>query len=210
MTLRRRLPSPRRTPTLSPRATRWTCRRGENLVTVTVTAPEGDTQDYTVSVNQGVTDVAGWKAGADLDGLIAAGNNDPYGIWSGRDDHVGGGTSKKSGSTPTICPTGRETTAGTSGCTLPTMGRRGVWSDGMTIWVADVADSKVYAYRLSDGMRQPDRDINGLFNAGNTAAEGIWSDGTTMWVADYFDNKGLRLPSVRWDATARPGLRYEF
>ena len=58
---------------------------GRNLVTVTVTAEDGTTmEDYTVSVNRGVTDAKGWQAGADLDGMIAAGNNFPLGIWSDR------------------------------------------------------------------------------------------------------------------------------
>ena len=30
----------------------------------------------------------------------------------------------------------------------------GIWSDGVTMWVADYVDGKVYAYRLSDGERQ--------------------------------------------------------
>ena len=182
---------------------------GRNLVTVTVTAPEGDTQDHTVSVNQGVTDAAGWQAGADLDGLIAAGNNDPYGIWSdGATMWVGDRYDDKlyaynlSDGTP---DGGRDITLdGTND------GPSGVWSDGMTIWVADIADSKVYAYRLSDGMRQPDRDINGLFAAGNSTPEGIWSDRTTMWVADHFDEKvyayrlsdGMRQPDRDFETSS--------
>ena len=55
---------------------------GANSVTVTVTAEDGTTKDYTVSVNRGVTDAKGWQAGADLDGLIAAGNTNPVGVWS--------------------------------------------------------------------------------------------------------------------------------
>ena len=56
---------------------------GRNAVTVTVTAEDGvTTMDYTVSVNRGVTALTGWKAVDDLDGLIAAGNDAPQGIWS--------------------------------------------------------------------------------------------------------------------------------
>ena len=37
---------------------------GANLVMVRVTAEDGTTKDYTVSVNRGVTDAGGWQAGA--------------------------------------------------------------------------------------------------------------------------------------------------
>ena len=55
---------------------------GRNLVTVTVTAEDGVTRNYTVSINRGVADATGWQAGADLDGLRAVGNDHPYGLWS--------------------------------------------------------------------------------------------------------------------------------
>ena len=45
---------------------------GRNEVTVTVTAEDGNNpQDYTVSINRGVTADFGWKASDDLDGFIA-------------------------------------------------------------------------------------------------------------------------------------------
>ncbi|MXW60571.1 MAG: hypothetical protein F4003_02155 [Acidimicrobiaceae bacterium] len=61
----------------------------------------------------------------------------------------------------------------------------GVWSDGETMWVADWVDDTVYAYDLSSGSRNPDREF-GLSSA-NDSPFGIWSDGTTMWVADDND-----------------------
>ena len=115
---------------------------GRNLVKVTVTAEDGvTTLLYTVSVNGGSLAPLGWQAGADLDGLRAAGNNNPYGIWS----------------------------------------------DGTTMWVADNGDSKIYAYRLSNGQRDTGKEFD--LTAGNDHARGIWSDGTTMWVADGDDEK---------------------
>ena len=54
----------------------------------------------------------------------------------------------------------------------------GIWSDGRTAWVADSEDASLYAYRLSDGSRQPDRDIGT-----DPAPMGLWSDGETLWVA---------------------------
>ena len=61
----------------------------------------------------------------------------------------------------------------------------GIWSDGETVWVADVDDATLYAYRLLDGARLPERDI-----ATEPEPMGLWSDGETLWVA-VFDG-GLR------------------
>ena len=56
---------------------------GKNTVTVTVTAEDtSTTKAYTVNINRGVTDDYGWNAEHDLDGLRAAGNARPYGIWA--------------------------------------------------------------------------------------------------------------------------------
>ncbi len=65
----------------------------------------------------------------------------------------------------------------------------GLWSDGVTMWVADLADKKLYAYRMSDKSRDASRDFDALSAAGNDAPKGIWSDGVTMWVADIEDDK---------------------
>ena len=56
---------------------------GRNTVTITVTAEDNiNTQDYTVSVNRSVAGDYGWRAEDDLDGLEAAGNKTPIGIWT--------------------------------------------------------------------------------------------------------------------------------
>ncbi len=54
----------------------------------------------------------------------------------------------------------------------------GIWSDGETAWVADLDDARLYAYRRSDGERQPGKDI-----ATEPAPMGLWADGETLWVA---------------------------
>ena len=54
----------------------------------------------------------------------------------------------------------------------------GIWSDGETAWVADLDDARLYAYRRSDGQRQPARDI-----ATDPGPMGLWSDRETLWVA---------------------------
>ena len=66
---------------------------------------------------------------------------------------------------------------------------RGLWSDGITMWVADASDARIYAYKTADKTRDPAKDFNTLIAAGNTSPMGIWSDGTTMWAADWQDDK---------------------
>ena len=69
------------------------------------------------------------------------------------------------------------------------IGPVGIWSDGVTMWVADITDDKIYAYNLATKARDSSQDFNTLSAASNTAPQGIWSDGTTMWVADNGDDK---------------------
>ena len=59
----------------------------------------------------------------------------------------------------------------------------GIWSDGTTMWVADGADRKLYAYNLPAKARGSGKDFTTL-DARNILPAGIWSDGTTMWVAE--------------------------
>ena len=54
----------------------------------------------------------------------------------------------------------------------------GIWSDGETVWVADLADARLYAYSREDGARQPEKDI-----VTEPSPMGLWSDGETLWVA---------------------------
>ena len=76
---------------------------------------------------------------------------------------------------------GPGTQASVQGFSLaPDNGRpSGIWSDGATAWVADVEDGKLFAYRLSDGERAPERDV-----AVGGSPMGLWSDGATLWVAE--------------------------
>ncbi|MXY79956.1 MAG: hypothetical protein F4Y94_09795, partial [Chloroflexi bacterium] len=70
-----------------------------------------------------------------------------------------------------------------------TKGAKGVWSDGVTLWVSDNQHDKLFAYRLSDRRRDPTKDFNGLAAAGNNDPRGIWSTGGIMWVVDAQDGK---------------------
>ena len=58
----------------------------------------------------------------------------------------------------------------------------GPWSDGVTMWVADSVDDKLFAYQMPDGTPDPSKDLT--LAAGNTEPRGIWSDGVTLWVAN--------------------------
>ena len=60
---------------------------------------------------------------------------------------------------------------------------RGAWSDGNTVWIADGADYKLYAYNTADATHNPGKDMD--LHARNDRPWGIWSDGTTVWVADH-------------------------
>ena len=73
----------------------------------------------------------------------------------------------------------------TAGNTSP----QGLWSNGATMWVADGADGKLYAYKTADKTRDPLKDFNTLDAAGNDLPTGLWSNGTTMWVTDWQDKK---------------------
>ena len=89
----------------------------------------------------------------------------------------------------------------------------GIWSNGATMWVADWYDRKIYAYDLGTGSRDPDRDIDGLVDAGNDAPGTVWSDGATMWVVDSQDPKiyayslssGQRVPSEDFNGLLASG-----
>ena len=77
----------------------------------------------------------------------------------------------------------------------------GLWSDGVTLWVADSGDDKLFAYTLASKARIPAKDFT--LAAGNTVPRGIWSDGITLWVADDGDDNiyaynlasGARIPA---------------
>ena len=64
-----------------------------------------------------------------------------------------------------------------------------MWSDGVTVWVVDDTDDKLYAYELATGARRRGLEFDTLIGAGNRSAKGLWSDGSTMWVADDVDDR---------------------
>ena len=61
----------------------------------------------------------------------------------------------------------------------------GMWSDGVTLWLAhndDGADDAIYAYDLESGERVEEREFE--LDDTNRAPRGVASDGVTMWIAD--------------------------
>ena len=70
---------------------------------------------------------------------------------------------------------------------------RGIWSDGVTIWVSDDGAKRLFAYEFEDETLQRNEDLEftfrSLLKAGNGNPRGIWSDGDIMYVVDEQDDK---------------------
>ena len=92
-----------------------------------------------------------------------------------------------------------------SGNAVPT----GLWSDGTTLWVADLSAGKAFAYRPPDGSRAADREFAMAVDDYGTplGAWGLWSDGATVLAADYYEDavRGYRLS----DGSRLPDLGLE-
>ena len=164
---------------------------GRNSITVTVTAEDGNTTEvYTVSVNRGVNTTYGWRAVADFDTLIAAGNDAPYGLWS--DSTTMWVADNGDDKIYAYSMTTKARNSAKDFDTLTAAGNDdpiGIWSNGTTLWVADSGDGKLYAYNLSTKTRDSGKDFDTPDSAGNDHPTGLWSNGTTMWVADRADDK---------------------
>ena len=177
---------------------------GQNAVTITVTAADDSTETYTVNVNQGVTDAFGWNAEHDLDGLVAAGNISPTGLWSDNTTVWIADYDHDKLFAYNLEDGSRESTKDFN--TLKAAGNdrpRGGWSDGETIWIADWFDKKIYAYRRSDMTRDISKEFTTLVAAGNSSPAAIWSNGTTMWVTDDTDKQiyAYKMSDKTHDAT---------
>ena len=63
---------------------------------------------------------------------------------------------------------------------------RGIWSDGVTIWISDDGAKRVFAYRIEDGElkrleESEEFGFRSLLKAGNGDGRGIWSDLTVLY-----------------------------
>ena len=135
------------------------------------------------------------KPSEDFDGLDAAAYIWPYGIWSdGVTMWVANSWDLK------IYAYDLATKAQVPGKDFDTLqvpghnsyryiAPQGIWSDGVTMWVPDDPDHKIYAYDMTTRQRVPSKEFETLQAAGNDDPEGIWSDGVTMWVVEYGGNK---------------------
>ena len=154
----------------------------------------------------------------DIDTLDDAGNDKPGGLWSdGTTMWVADGWNEMISIYAYDLATGAR--KGTDDFYAWILGDadnlspKGLWSDGTTMWVSDLADGKIYAYDLAAKSRQPSKDLNTLKNAGNSRPAGLWSDGTTMWVSDDEDDKlyaydlstGARLAHLDFDTLSGVG-----
>ena len=189
---------------------------GVNKITVTVTAEDAaTTRTYTVTVTRAEPEVEPLPPGVEWGDRLAdydiALSGSPTGVWSnGTDVWVVTDTGNIS-----VYSLADGTQHIDRGFALPGGAEyaAGLWSNGDTLWVSDVNSGSVRAYRLSDGVRQADRDLN---VGRNREPVGIWSDGTTMWVADYTDSRvyaydlatNARVASKEFDLDKNPGVAY--
>ena len=78
---------------------------------------------------------------------------------------------------------------------------RGIWSDGVTMWVVDSANQRLRALNLSTGEPDTDKDFHTVRNAETGSIWGIWSDGETMWVSDSAADKVYSYNMPALDST---------
>ena len=182
---------------------------GANSVIITVTAEDGNSSaNYFILIGRRVNDAFGWKAVADLDGLKAAGNHYPLGLW-GNDTTM---WVSDIGDVRVYAYNKDGTRDASKEIVLHSdnSSPADIWSNGAIMWVVDLHDDKLYAYRLSDGTRVGARDIT--LDVENDRLFGIWSDGETMWVGDWKDAKlyayqlsdGTRVVSRDFDPNGTP------
>ena len=84
----------------------------------------------------------------------------------------------------------------------------GIWSNGVTMWVAQDYDANLYAYQMSDQSRDSSKDIS--LDGSNDEPYGIWSNRVTMWVLDYYDAKlyAYRMSDQSRDSSKDIGLAF--
>ena len=165
--------------------------------TITVTAEDSSTKDYTITVGRGVTEdkVFGWKSTDDFNDLWSDGET----MWVAdpSDDKI---------YAYNVITKSRDLGKDFSLSSGNRMAR-GLWSDGETMWVSDNSALKIYAYNMETKGRDGGKDIN-LVSA-NTETYGLWSDGRTMWVAN---RPSLPLKLFSYDMETRqptdPSLDY--
>ena len=78
---------------------------------------------------------------------------------------------------------------------------RGIWSDGVTMWVVDSAHDRVRALNVLTGEPDTGKDIQTPSNGQTGSTRGIWSDGQFMWVSDSVAGKVYSYNMPALDST---------
>ena len=168
---------------------------GSNEITITVTAQDGTTtKEYTITADRGSDAPFGWKVTDDFNDLGLDSGVTPRGIWSSgatmwvacatANDNIGANLCSYSMATKKRGVDGFHT-LGTWANNSP----MGIVSDGTTMYVADVHDDKIYAYKMTSYARDASKEINLLSAAGNTTPVGITIRIGGIYVADSSDDK---------------------
>ena len=130
----------------------------------------------------------------DFNGLAAATNGSPLGIWSdGTTMWVSDPIDDKLYAyrmNPGQADHGNRDATKDSGLTSGNTQAFGIWSDGATMWTVDGTARKLFAYRMhSSGTGPVDREAGKEFSlhSNNSNPYAIWSDGVTIWVSDWAD-----------------------
>ena len=128
-------------------------------------------------------------ASKDFDTLSAAGNENPYDIWS---DNITMWVADYDDAK--LYAYNMATKARDAGKDITTAAlSAGIWSDGTTMWVAKQTPAQIHAYTLATGVRDAGKDFDTLKAAQNHGGEGIWANTDTMWVADLRGRQDLLL-----------------
>ena len=75
----------------------------------------------------------------------------------------------------------------------------GLWSDGDTMWVSDIEDSMIYAYDMDTKGRKSSEDFTGMAAVDNNLPSALWGDETTLFVS----NSSGRIYAY-WRSTKAP------
>ena len=167
---------------------------GANDITVTVTAEDDvTTLVYSITVNRaGAAET--WGARLPDRDIVLGPDSQPSGLWSDGED-MWVVTDWTSGEVGVYSVEDGEEQPGL-GYTLSGDDDgfpAALWSHDGTLWVADFNNGGVLAYRLSDGERLSEHDLDAdvMSAAGNIGPSGLWSDGETMWVTDYYESSAF-------------------
>ena len=187
---------------------------GDNEITVTVISEDGQTTKvYTVTVTRAEPDVAWGERLPDRD-IVLDSDSGPTGLWAD-DSNAWVITDWDDGKVQVYSLSdGSERVELGFKLADWTGLASALWSDGVTLWVADYS-GWVRAYRLSDGARRSGQDLDRdtLTDAGNYNPTGLWSNGTVMWVADFNGGKafayrlsdGARVSDREFNLTGKQG-----